>query len=203
MHREPLDAVPLWGLFLAECLAGWLAVQGGYRFGRWRHTRREGEKDAPVGAMVGAILGLVAFMLAFTFGLAASRYDARRQVVLEEANAIGTTYLRARLLPEPHRTASAGLLREYVGARVRGVRDGDIAGAIARSEELYARLWSEAVAAAEKNPSPVLTGLFVQSLNEMIDLHATRVLVGVRSRIPLAIWAGLLGLAALGLASEG
>ena len=59
--------------------------------------------QAPVGAIVGAILGLLAFLLAFTFGMAASRFETRRELVLDEANAIGTTYLRAALLPEPHR----------------------------------------------------------------------------------------------------
>jgi hypothetical protein len=156
--------------------------------------------------MVGSILGLLAFLLAFTFGLAATRFDARRQTVLEEANAIGTTYLRARLLPEPQRTEVAKLLREYVDVRLPDLRQSNtsqvIAQAITRSEELQEQLWSHAIAVAEKNPT-VMTGLFVQSLNEMIDLHAKRVLVGARSRIPISIWAGLFGLALLGMAAMG
>ena len=82
-----MDVLPLWAVFLAEIVVGWLALEAGYRLGRWRHACTTEEKDAPVGAMVAAILGLVAFMLAFTFGLAASRYNAKRQTVLEEANA--------------------------------------------------------------------------------------------------------------------
>jgi hypothetical protein len=113
MNVAPLDIIPLWGFLLAACALGWLALEGGYRIGKWRHAHASEEKDAPVGAMVGAILGLLAFMLAFTFSLAASRFEARRQVILEEANAIGTTYLRARLLPEPQRSEVAKLLREY------------------------------------------------------------------------------------------
>ena len=99
-----------------------LALEGGYRLGRWRHDRPAEEKETPVGAMVGSILGLLAFLLAFTFGMAATRFEARRQAVLDEANAIGTTYLRARLLPEPQRTESAKLLREYVDVRISGSR---------------------------------------------------------------------------------
>jgi len=75
-----------------------LAIEGGYRLGKWRHVHAADEKDDPVGAMVGSVLGLLAIMLAFTFHLAATRFDARRHAVLEEANAIGTAYLRARLL---------------------------------------------------------------------------------------------------------
>jgi hypothetical protein len=77
-----------------------LSVEGGYRLGKYQRSRSEEEKEAPVGAMVGATPGLLAFMLAFTFGLAATRFDTRRQVLLDEANAIGTTYLRAGMLPE-------------------------------------------------------------------------------------------------------
>ena len=142
-------------------------------------------------------------MLAFTFSMAASRFEARRQVVLEEANAIGTTYLRARLLPEPQRGEVAKLLREYVDVRIRGIREGEIADAVARSEKLHEQLWSQATAAAEKNPGSIMTGLFIQSLNDVIDLHAKRVMVGTRSRIPITIWGGLFALTVGGMASMG
>jgi Protein of unknown function (DUF4239) len=206
VNGEPLDIVPIWALFLAACLLGWLALEAGYRLGKWRHVHTAEEKETPVGAMVGAILGLLAFMLAFTFGLAASRFEARRQTVLDEANAIGTTYLRARLLPEPERTEAARLLRAYVDARLPDLQQGDvlpiIAEAIKRSEALQEQLWSQAVAAAEKKPTPI-TGLFIQALNEVIDLHAKRVFVGARSRIPVSIWVALAGLALLGMAAVG
>lgn len=157
-----------------------------------------------VGEMVASILALLAFLLAFTFGLAASRWEARREAVLEEANAIGTTYLRSRLLPEPQRTEAARLLQGYVDTRLPDTRQGNpseiLAKAIARSEELQKQLWSEAVAAAQKNPTPI-TGLFIQSLNETIDMHGKRIMVGTRGRIPISIWAGLFSLAILGLAA--
>ena len=92
-----LDMLPLWGLFLAILVLVLAAIEGGYRLGSYRHRRSIHEKDAPVGAMVGATLGLLAFMLAFTFGMAASRFDTRKQLVLDEANAIGTTYLRTAI----------------------------------------------------------------------------------------------------------
>jgi hypothetical protein len=188
VNGEPLDFIPLWLLFLAICLFSGFAVEGGYRFGKWRHAHAAKEKETPVNAMVASILGLLAFLLAFTFSLAASRFDARRQVVLAEANAIGTTYLRTRLLPEPHRTESARLLREYVDVRVRGVAESTVLEAVSRSEELQESLWSEAVKASEnKNSNPVMTGLFIQSLNETIDVHAKRVQVGARNRIPVSI----------------
>ncbi len=198
-----LDVLPLWGVFVIELAIGWAALEAGYRLGRWRHAITTEEKDAPVGAMVAAILGLVAFMLAFTFGMAASRFDAKRQTVLEEANAIGTTYLRARLLPEPQKTEVAKLLRDYVDLRIRAVQEGNVADAIAESEKLQDLIWQQAVTAADKDRGSLMTGLFVQSLNEMIDVHAKRMLTGLRSRIPLTIWFGLFSLSALGIGAMG
>jgi hypothetical protein len=198
-----LDAIPLWAMPVVELAIGWAALEAGYRLGRWRHACTVEEKDAPVGAMVAAILGLVAFMLAFTFSLAASRFDAKRQTVLEEANAIGTTYLRTRLLPEPQKTEAAKLLRNYVDVRNRAVAEGDVAEAVAESEKLQEQIWKQAVAAAEKDRGSIMTGLFVQSLNEMIDVHAKRMLSGLRGRIPPTIWIAMFSLSALGIGAVG
>src|SRR5262245_29754080 len=123
MHTEPLDFIPLWVLLLLICAILGLSLDGGYRLGRWRHDRTPDEKDQPVGAMVASLLGLLALVLGFTFSLAASRFEARRQAVLEEANAIGTTWLRARLLSEPQQTEIKRLLRQYVEVRIEGVQD--------------------------------------------------------------------------------
>jgi hypothetical protein len=152
--------------------------------------------------MVGATLGLLAFMLAFTFGLAAARFDTRRQVLLDEANAIGTTYLRAGMLPD-RREAIRALLRDYVDVRLAAVRSGNVTEGIRRSENLQDQLWAEAVAIGKNNPNSIVVGLFVQSLNEVIDLHAKRVTAGLRDRIPGAIWAALLVVAVLSLAAMG
>ena len=202
MYREPLDVLPLWSFFLVTGAVATLSLEGGYRLGRWRNAHASEEKESPVGAMVGSILALLAFLLGFTFSLAAARYETRREAVLEEANAIGTTYLRARLLPGQHRTEVAKLLREYVAVRLSAREDGNLEEAIVRSEALHQQLWSHATAAAEEAPNPI-TALFVQSLNEVIDVHAKRVQAGLRSRIPMSIWCGLFGLAFVGMAAIG
>jgi hypothetical protein len=203
MIAAPLDAIPLPILFLAfgALLLG--SMESGYRLGRWRRSLISDEKEQPVGAMVASILGLVALVLGFTFSLAAMRFDARRMAVLEEANAIGTTYLRSGLLPEPQRTEVARLLRDYVEVRVHATDAGQAEQAMARSEALHQQLWAQAAAAAERDTGSIMTGIFIQSLNDTIDLHSKRVLVGIRSRIPLVLWIGLLGLAMLGMAAVG
>src|SRR4249920_2251544 len=142
-YTTVLDVLPLWGLFLIIVMLVLAAIEGGYRLGTYRHRQPGREKEAPVGAMVGAMLGLLAFMLAFTFGMAASRFDTRKQLVLDEANAIGTTYLRTAMLPE-RRDEIRVLLRSYVDTRLEAVRSDRVSDEILKSEEIQGRLWSAA-----------------------------------------------------------
>jgi len=197
-----LDRFPVWTIFPLTVAFAMLAIEVGYRAAKYYRQRSGGEQSATVGGMVGATLGLLAFMLAFTFGLAGSRFEDRRQVLLSEANAIGTTYLRAAMLPEPMRTESRTMLREYVDVRLESIQPGKLKQSISKSEELHERLWSQAVAATEKDRSPI-TGLFIQSLNDLIDLHAKRVMAGLRSRIPASIWLVLYFLAVLSMGAMG
>ena len=203
MARGALDVLPLWGLFLATLIVILLSVEAGYRLGKRRRALGQEEMEAPVGSMVGVTLGLLAFMLAFTFSMGAERFEARRRVLLEETNAIGTAYLRAGLLPDPQQSEIRRLLREYVDARLEGVQPGRLAHAMQRSEELHGLLWSQAVAAAAGNPGSIMAGLFVQSLNEVIDVHSKRVQASLRSRIPTSIWGTLYVLAVLGVSAMG
>ena len=197
-----LDGLPLWGLCAATLLLVLLAVEVGYRLGRYRHRVSVQEKEAPVSGMVEATLGLLAFMLAFTFGMAATRFDSRRQAQLDEVNAIGTAYLRAGLLPEG-REEILGSLREYVDVSLEAMRPGKLHHGIRRSEELQGLLWARTTEIAQKNPGSVVVGLFVQALNDVIDLRTKRIALSVRSRIPGAIWAGLYGVAFLALVVMG
>jgi len=142
-------------------------------------------------------------LLAFTFGLAASKFDERRTLVVDEANAIGTTYLRAGYLPDPNQTTIKNLLKEYVAIRVEGINPGKLAKGVKRSEELQDQLWLQAIDIAEKNPNSVVAGLFIQSLNEVIDLHAKRINIGIRIRIPLIIWIALYFVTILAIGSVG
>ncbi len=198
----PLDSLPLWACVGAVLLLVLLSVEAGFRLGRSRRKPSVGELDGPVGAMVGATLGLLAFVLAFTFGSAADRYDSRKQLVLDEANAIGTAHLRAGMLPDRRREVRA-LLRDYVDIRVQAVQANKVADGIRRSEQLQDELWAHAVVLGEKHPASIVVGLFIQSLNEVIDIHAKRVTAGVRNRIPGTIWLALLTVAVLAFTAVG
>jgi hypothetical protein len=187
------DALPLWAVFVGTVALVLVAVDIGYRLGSLRRTAAAPEKEAPVGAMVGATLGLLAFLLAFTFGFAAELYQSKRAVLLEEANAIGTAYLRADFVSEAETVRR--LFREYVDVRLAAAESGQVDAAIDRSEEIQAELWALASESARANPTAESVALFVDALNNVIDVHAKRIAIAVRTRIPPTIWAALYAIA--------
>jgi RecB family exonuclease len=122
----------------------------------WRigvaRSRKISEPDKQSGTVKSAVLALLGLLLGFSFALAAARHDARRELVVEEANSIGTTARRAQLLPEPHATNVAELLREYISLRIQAHREAQFSERFLEarkgSVEIQDRIWSEAVAAA-------------------------------------------------------
>ena len=198
----PLDVLPLWALFVVLVIAILVLDEGGFRLGRMR-AKRAHEAEPIVGAIVAAQLGLLAFLLAFSFNLVASRFDFRRHVLLDEANAIGTTFLRAAMLPEAQRVPVRRLLRDYADVRLAATRGAPTDEVLRRSEEIHQQLWTQAVVAAERDPRSVPTGLFIQSLNNMIDLHATRVMAGLRNRMPFPVWIMLFAVSLLAFLTMG
>ncbi len=181
-----LDAVPQWLLGLIIVALALLALEAGRWLGKRRSSHAAEENKATINAAVGSTLGLLAFLLAFTFGMAATRYDNRKEIVLQEANAIGTTYLRADFLPPQARAETRDLLRQYLTLRTGGVTAIITPEGMSQSSKLLDRLWAIA-AEAEATNNTVATGQYVQSLNEVIDLDETRVTAG-RNRIPDGIW---------------
>ena len=196
-----LDFLSLWALCLVTIAVGFLSVEAGYRLGKLRRRYVEPETDSSVAIMGAATLSLLAFTLAFTFALAASHLDARQQFVVDEANAIRTTYLRSAFLPEPQRSTIRDILRAYIEARLEAAQAGKVE--LAASQRWHARLWTEAAAAVQNEPGSALAGLFIESLNEVIDLHAKRVQATLRSRIPGLIWVTLYFVASLAMAGTG
>lgn len=189
-------------IFAASLVLILTASEIGHRFGR----RVKGPGDNNVATLEASILGLLALMISFTFAMALSRFDARRDGVLNEANAIGTTALRARLLPAPHSTESLKLLRDYVQVRLditkRTPSDAEMEAAIVRSNAIQEALWQQAKAVAARDNAIVPTGLFIQSLNDLIDNQETRLTAG-RNRIPNIVLTVLYGLTAIALGFAG
>jgi len=194
---------PLWGLLAATVLLFCFSFEGGFFIGKYRYRRSQKEKDSPVGPMVGATLGLLAFMLSFTFGMAASHFFERRQTVLAEVAAIRSTYALAGLTSETSREKVRKLLREYVDIRSNVRSAQELKSAVIRSEEIHDLLWAEAISGEMKVSGASSSWVFVQSLNDMINLHFKRLEIGLEQRIPSTIWIVLYGLAILAIAGMG
>ena len=151
--------------------------------------------------MRSAVLALLGLLLGFSFAIASARNEARRELLVEEANSIATTARRAELLPQPHDSNVVQLLREYVPLRIETHREAQFSERFAtlrkRAAELHDRLWAEAVAAAAGRPSPI-TASFISSLNETIDLEGKRI-AAKRNHVPGAVWLLLLCVTGCGL----
>lgn len=134
-------------------------------------------------------VGFVGTVAWISFAIVGARYEARRELLVEEANSIVTTARRAQLLPEPNAANVLQLLREYVPLRIEAHREGQFSDQFAttrkRSADLQDRMWAEAVAAAAERPSPI-TASFIASLNETIDLEAKRI-AAKRNHVPGAV----------------
>jgi hypothetical protein len=198
-----LDRLPIWGVFAVTVLVVLLSIRVGLLVGEHQRRRGADQSEPPTGPVGGAILGLLAFILAITFGGASSRFDARKQLLLEDVDAISTAVRRADLLPEPPRSESKALLKRYVDLRVEAVlRPQDTRGAMAESESLQRELWKRAIALARARRSPEIGG-YIESLNHLMAVHMRRTTVALHYRIPSAIWVGLLILTVCAMGTVG
>jgi hypothetical protein len=175
VSTQLLDALPIGGVFILFALVAMAFYEAGFRLGLWWQNREPGEQEGPTGVLVGSILALLAFLLAVTMGMASDRFDTRRAIVLAEANSIGTTYLRAGYLPEGASAEIRELLREYVPLRIQLTASGDIEADIKKSGDILARLWTITEGVAKTTNQGDLVSTFVESVNETIDLHESRV----------------------------
>jgi len=185
-------------LVAAGMLAGMLAFLA---LGRWLAGRRRAHDEEAAnggGTIEGAVFALFGLLIAFTFSSAAARFDHRRELILSEANAIGTAYLRVDLLPAEAQPALRVLFRQYVESRLATYRKpANVAATgaeLERSAALQAAIWNAAVSAARATGNPATQTLVVSALNDMIDIATTR-LAATRTHVPNAIMAMLLGLA--------
>ena len=189
-------------LFLAA-VAVFLAVQTlGFRLGLKDTDNVDGDAKAHVHSLQNAALGLLALLLGFTFAMAVQRFDNRKQLVLEEANAIGTAYLRSKMLPPALAAESARLYRELAGVRLAfyqaGVDPPKLTEANNASGRIESRLWALALEASAADPKSVTSGLYVDALNGVIDVHEKR-RVALENHVPEAVIALVFAVTAVAL----
>lgn len=169
------NEILIYSIFFALML---VATKAGFHLGRKSEASTPDKTKSQISAVEAAILGVLGLLLGFTMSMAVSRFEARKQLVLEEANALGTSYLRTALLSAPEGPEIASLLRQYINVRVEyGTAGNDVAridSLLAETVRLQNELWARAVAYAQKDSNPVRAGYLLQSLNQVIDLESAR-----------------------------
>lgn len=171
-----------------------LGTEFGFRLGkRCLPEKRQAHLDQG-SKLQGALLGLLGLLLGFTFAMSVGRYETRKQIVLDEANAIGTAWLRAGYLTDENRDIIRPALFGYTEARLSLAQGAEgeekFRAQLSQSEILQARMWEAAVAEVKKNDTPAV-GLFVSSLNDLIDLDGKRH-AATRNHVPVSVWLLLL-----------
>lgn len=177
-------------------------MEWSYRVGRG-HRESHSADRGQLGTIQGAILGLLALLLGFAFAGASARFVERQDVIVSEANAIGTAYLRADLLPTPHDQQLRDVLRRYTDVRIEFFEDNRLrhwSEIQAETARLHAEMWSIAQHSAAEQPLLAMTVL--PPVNEVIDLHTTRV-AAMRRHLPLVIMALLVVCAWIAIATVG
>jgi hypothetical protein len=182
-----IDEVFLFFIAIAIYLG---VIEAGFRLGLRYRDPADDTIKAHVAALQTALLGLLALLLGFTFAMAVNRFEARKLLVLEESNAIGKAYWRSQLLPPEHATKIAGLLRQYVAARMDFDRaasdDKALQVANAAAARIERQIWEDAGALEKEDTHSSVTLLFLQSVNEMVDVNEKR-LVALENHVPAPV----------------
>ena len=199
---EYIQSLPIYVIFFIIALLSLVFFELGFRISKRVHLKTDPMETKTIGQISTGLLGMLAFVLAFTFSMAASQYERRKQMVLEEANAIGTAYLRADLIDEPYTNELKQLLREYVNTRLDAVKKKNTAKDIVSSIEIHRLLWTQVRTAAKAHPN-TNTSLMVQSVNEVIDMHEKRLTAGLRDKIPTSIWITLFAISGMAMLTIG
>jgi membrane protein DedA with SNARE-associated domain len=168
-----------------------------------RARERRTEHPDQLANIQGAMLGLLALLLGFSFALAAGRFSDRVHLIVEEANAIGTAWLRCDLLPDADRNELKSLLTKYTAQRVAYYDAENQASqevAITESEALHAGMWK--VISSRAKAQPELANVLLPPFNELIDLHSARVAAAQR-HMPFVLLLLLLGCSLVSVASVG
>ena len=196
MNGYLFSTLPLWAIYLLIVFIIVLSVRSGIAFAQWRKKRIEHEDDSSINTLVGSTLGLLAFILAFTFSLSSSRYDARKQFLLEEVNSIETSWLRAGLVEEPYNSQLKKTLKEYVEVRLWIIKNPkQITEGLNNSYKLQNTIWALITQMNQNNiGKDVINATLIEAINDMFDNQTRRIAKGVQDRIPNLIWIALFAL---------
>jgi hypothetical protein len=197
-----LETLPLAVIAPAILAALLAAATIGYRGHLWLLHRSGETEPESHDHLLSAVLGLLALLLGFTFSLALNRYEARRDLVVQEANALGTTWLRAQLLEPANKTAMSALLRSYLDARLAWSEADAAPDASRRTAALQQKLWAATGQAIRSDPNPQLSRGLMDAVNQSFDLASARA-AGRLAHVPDRVLTVLLLYAVLSAAMLG
>ena len=195
-------------LFAYFAFGLFVVLMAAARVGYWsgKRARDDDMERSRAATWQTALLALAGLLIGFTFSLAASRFDRRKELVLAEANAIGTAYLRTQMLTDATRDDLRSVFRQYVDARLAFVGAGAdrrrMHEALRQSAALEGQIWSRVAAAGRAQPQSLMTSLLVQATNDMFDAAASHV-AAVQSPLPPTVFAVLVLATAAAMASIG
>jgi hypothetical protein len=176
-----------------------MTLEFGFRMGR-KVRARGGDLSDGVTAIEAAVFALLGLLLGFSFSGGTERLDARRMLIVQESNAIGTAYLRLDLLPDAEQPEMRRLFREYLDARIAAYEklpDMTASGVqFQKAEAIQKAVWERAVRASKAEPNEAVARLVLPALNEMIDITTSRT-IALFTRIPDLIFSLLVGVALL------
>jgi len=190
-------------IFIPLLMLGGMFVflEVGFRVGRNRRTSRTAETNDEISGVVAAVLGLLGLVLAFTFGAAQERLTVRRAQIVEEANAIGTAYVRLDLLAPEDQEQLCPLFRDYLESRIEAFEQlydrARWKSALNRGARLQDQIWKRSVVACRASPNPAASFLLLSALNDMIDITTERDLA-TTTHAPGPILLLLVGLSFMG-----
>jgi hypothetical protein len=203
MRTQLLDPIPVLGVFLLFAVITLAFYEIGFRVGRWWQDRLPGEQEGPTDMLVGSLLALMAFLLAITMGMAADRFDSRRGLVLDEANAIHAVYLQAGYLPPAQTDQMRELVREYATLRIASSDQARVLENARISESIHADMWAVVEEVVQTGYNPDVMSSFGDTLTDLINLHERRITAGMGSRVPQTVLILLLAGSALSLGMVG
>jgi hypothetical protein len=198
-----VDQPYLFGALLGIALA--TAIEVGQQTSLYARIQEDPHRKEQMVAIRDGLFVLVSLLLGFTLALAVPRFNERRSLLIEEADAIETTYLRATTLPQPYSIHAQQLLREYVDARLAldaaGFDSGKLGEASTRAKQIQAEMWKDVTELTKTDRSPIMAS-YMSSLNETIELDDKR-LAALENRIPLTIWLMIVSVSLIAVFARG
>ena len=181
-----------WILFFIILAIGIGSAEAGVWMSKRRMRRHPEKQEGPVGSLIGAMLGLLAFMLGITFSITSTRFASRKELVIEQARAISTCYLRTNLIPQKQKDQSRMFIKEYVDILVMTKTPDDINITLSEMDDLNTQIWNQAASLLNEQMDSELRSLYIRSVNDVIDVYNKRKTVALVYKISGAVWTTLI-----------